>query len=92
MLSVTIEAKNDLHGRNRDDIFQIDDYSGESVATNKLPTIVEEMEKEIVGRAYSLSPVKGSQGGPEIDFSSQEDLQQKEIQEIDWELIEAEEG
>lgn len=80
---VTVEAKNALHECNRDDIFHIEDSIGKYVATKSLPTIVEEKEKETVGRASSLSPVKGSQGGPEAELSSQEGLQQKETQDID---------
>lgn len=30
-----------------------------------------------------MSPIKGSQGGPEVDISSQEDYTQKEDQDID---------
>jgi hypothetical protein len=89
---VTIEAKNALHGSNKDDIFQFGDIIGKSGSAKSLPTIVEEKEKEIVGRATSFSPVKGSQGGPEVDFSSQEEVHQKESQDIDWEVIQAEDG
>jgi len=58
-----------------------------------LPVIEEEkevlLEKE---RAVSVSPIKGSQGGPEVDISSQEDSTQKEAQDIDRELIQDEDG
>ena len=43
-------------------------------------------------RAVSISPVKGSQGAPDVDFSSQEEMLQKESQDIDQELIEEEDG
>ena len=41
-------------------------------------------------RAISMSPVKGNQGGPEVELSSQEELHQKVNQDIDWELIQKE--
>jgi hypothetical protein len=39
-----------------------------------------------------MSPIKGSQGAPEIDLSSQEEAVQKENQDIDWDLIQEEDG
>jgi hypothetical protein len=54
---------------------------------------VEEEEEERNGqRVISMSPVKGSQGAPEIDLSSQEEVVQKENQDIDWDLIQEEDG
>lgn len=43
-------------------------------------------------RAVAVSPIKGSQGGPEEDISSQEDGTHKESQDINWELIQEEDG
>lgn len=56
-----------------------------------LSTIIEDkkaiFDKE---RAISVSPVKGSHGGPKIELSSQEESMIKESQDIDWELIQKE--
>ena len=59
-----------------------------TTSSKSLPTIEE--EKEVIcgkDRAVSVSPIKGSQGGPEVDISSQEDCTQKEAQDIEGELI-----
>lgn len=39
-----------------------------------------------------MSPIKGSQGAPEVDLSSQEEALQKVSQDIDWDLIQEEDG
>jgi hypothetical protein len=87
----TIEAKNALYGSNRNDIFQFDKYMIKSGPSKDLSTTIEDkkavFDKE---RAISVSPVKGSQGGPEIELSSQEECMIKESQDIDWELIQKE--
>jgi hypothetical protein len=58
-----------------------------------LPTIEEEKEEPAMKeRAISVSPIKGSQGGHEVDISSQEDYTQKENQDVDWELKQEEDG
>jgi hypothetical protein len=89
---VTIEAKNALHGTSKEEFFQLDNMGSKS-RSKVLPTIVEDEEEERNGqRAISMSPVKGSQGAPEIDLSSQEEMIQKENQDIDWDLIQKEDG
>jgi hypothetical protein len=89
---VTIEAKNALHGTSKEEFFQLDNIGSKS-GSKVLPTIVEDEEEERNGqRAISMSPVKGSQGAPEIDLSSQEEMIQKENQDIDWDLIQKEDG
>lgn len=45
---VTIEAKNALHGNNKGDIFQFDDFIGKSGSSKSLPTIMEDKEEECV--------------------------------------------
>jgi len=71
---VTIEANNALHGSNKSEFFQIEDYIRKSGSTKNLATILEDKEENCgVIRATSMSPVKGSQGGPEVDLSSQEE-------------------
>lgn len=73
---VTIEAKNALHGSSKSEFFQIEDYIGKSGSSKSLPTILEDKEEDCgVIRATSTSPGKGSQGGPEVDLSSQEESQ-----------------
>jgi hypothetical protein len=37
-----------------------------------------------------MSPIKGSQGAPEVDLSSQEEALQKVSQDIDWDIIQEE--
>jgi hypothetical protein len=90
---VTIEAKNALHGSSKDEFFQFDNIISKSGSSKVLPTIVEDKEEERTSqRAISISLVKGSQGAPEIDLSSQEEAVQKEIQDTDWDLIQEEDG
>ena len=71
--TVTIETKRTLFENKKSDIFQLEDFGSEK----KLPTILEDMGPAMVGRAISMSPVRGSQGGHEGDQSSQEEAQQK---------------
>ncbi|CAD6344041.1 unnamed protein product [Miscanthus lutarioriparius] len=84
---ITIEAKNALHGGDKSEFFQLEDYIGKSRSSKSLPTIMEDKEDCEVVRATSMSPMKGSQGGPEVNLSSQEESQQKGSQDIDWDLI-----
>lgn len=89
----TIEAKNALYGCSKDSIFRFDDMMTKSAPNKGLPTIVEDREEEgTVERAMYLSPVRGSQGAPEVDLSSQEEMLNKESQDIDWDLIQEEYG
>jgi len=89
----TFEAKSALYDCNKENFFQINDLVTKSGASKSLPTILEDKEvRGIVDRAISISLVKGSQGAPEVDLSSQEEMLQKESQEIDWELIEEKDG
>jgi len=90
-LLVTIEAKNALHKNNKDEFFQFYTNTGKSGNSIVMPTIEEEqIEHDIVDRATSMSPIKGSQGAPEVDLSSQDEASQKETQDIDWDLIQEE--
>jgi hypothetical protein len=89
----TIEAKSALYDCSEENFFQIDDLVTKSGVSKSLPTILEDKEvRGTMDRAVSISPVKGSQGALEVDLSSQEEMLQKESQEIDWELIEEEDG
>lgn len=89
----TIEAKNALYGCRKENFFQVDDLATKCGTSKSLDTILEDkvMEKT-KERDVSLSPVKGSQGAPEVDLSSQEELLPKDDQDADWELIEEEDG
>lgn len=70
-----IEAKNALHGCNRSEFFQLEDYMLKSGPSKGLSTIMEEKEENHTSdRTISMSPVKGSQGAPEVDISSQEEV------------------
>ena len=84
---VTIETKRALFENKKSDSFQLEDFGSEK----KLPTILEDMGPTMVGRAISMSPVKGSQGGPKGDQSSQEEAQQK-VQEGQEQLAEVTEA
>jgi hypothetical protein len=89
----TIEAKSALYDCSKENFFQIDDLVTKSGVSKSLPTILEDKEvRGTVDRVVSRSPVKSSQGAPKVDLSSQEEILQKESQEIDWELIEEEDG
>jgi len=88
----TFEAKSASYDCSKENFFQVEDmmykYSSKS-----LQTILE--DKEVVNcveRAISISPVKGSQGAPMMELSSQEDLLKKQSSDIDRELIEEEDG
>jgi hypothetical protein len=87
---VSIEAKKALFDSKRDDIFQIDEFIGKPKPTMEMSTIMEDKEEEVMERAISMSPIKDSQGGPEVEMSSQEERQQKLSQDIDWDLIQKE--
>jgi hypothetical protein len=87
----TIEAKKALHDCGKMKIFQLEDYMIGTSSSKKLPTIQEEKKGENVPeRAVSMSPVKDSQGAPEVDLSSQEEALQKVSQDIDWDIIQEE--
>lgn len=61
--------------------------------SKSLPSILEEKEENHnTARAVSMSPTKGSQGAPEIDISSQEEIPHMGSQDIDWDLIQEEDG
>jgi hypothetical protein len=87
---VSIEAKKAPFDSKRDDIFQFDYFIGKSRSTKKRSTIMEDKGEEVMERAISMSPVKSSQGGPEVEMSSQEERHQKVSQDIDWDLIQKE--
>jgi hypothetical protein len=87
---VSIEAKKAIFDSKRDDIFQIDDVIGKSQLNMEKSIVVEDKEEEVIERAVSMSPIKDSQGGPEVDMSSQEERQQNVNQDIDWDLIQKE--
>jgi hypothetical protein len=88
---VSIEAKKALFDSKRDDIFQFDNFIGKSGSSKKMSTIMEDKGEEVTERAISVSPVKGSQGGPEAEMSSQDERHQKVSQDIDWDLIQKQE-
>jgi hypothetical protein len=89
----TIEAKNSICESSRPKFFRLEDYMIDSGPSKYLPTIEEEKEEPAMKeRAISVSPIKGSQGGHEVDISSQEDCTQKENQDVDWELKQEEDG
>ena len=59
--------------------------------SKSLPTILEE-ENHTTARAVSMSPAKGSQGAPKVDISNQEEVPHIGSQDIDWDLIQEEDG
>jgi hypothetical protein len=88
-----IEAKNALHGCKKSEFFQLEDYMIKPGPSKSLPSILEEKEENHnTARAVSMSPTKGSQGAPEIDISSQEEIPHMGSQDIDWDLIQEEDG
>jgi transposase-like protein len=88
-----IEANKSICGSSRAKYFQLEDYMIKTGTSKSLPTIAEEKEElSVIERAVSVSPIKGSQGVPEVDISSQEEATQQDNQYLDWEIIQEEEG